>query len=282
MIRFPEFQRLPAFFDADQRAGLEQLYQQLHHDACDIVQQTRAEGSSLAARYRRQPGLIVVPEKGAPDRICRMEYLSGSSDAFYQQVTRPVQQRLEALLGAELALFKDKCNVKAPQGGAFPPHQDAPAYLHFGPSIFITAGIMLDDLSQENGCLHMATNYHQLQSGVRQRCTTAGGDYPLLEWYAGGARNGDIVDEAQRALAWETLTAQAGDVLLFNSFIPHFSHVNNSQQYRRVIYLTFNLLSEGDHYQRYYRKKWQDYDNPQFHISTPTTHAALADSAGSA
>jgi len=272
MIRFPEFELLPGFFNADRLTELNQLYQQMSDAARAIVQQ--AQGNSLAAFYRQHPGLIVVPEKQAPERICRMEYLSGSSALFYQQVTQPIQQRLEALVGAELALFKDKCNLKAPGGGAFPPHQDAPAYQHFGPSLFITAGIMLDDLSVENGCLHMATNYHQVRP-VRQCCATPGGDYPLFDWYEGGARNGDIVDEVQSALTWQTITARAGDVLVFNSYIPHFSHANQSQQYRRVLYLTFNLRSEGDHYQRYYQKKWQEYDNPQFHISTPTTHAAL-------
>jgi ectoine hydroxylase-related dioxygenase (phytanoyl-CoA dioxygenase family) len=276
MASFPEFQLVPGFFTAEQCMQLDAVYQDLNAEACAIVQQAQAAQCSLADFYRRQAALIVVPEKHAPERICRMEYLSGSSEEFYHQVTQPVQQRLEALVGEELMLFKDKCNVKAPQGGAFPPHQDAPAYLNFGPTIFITAGIMLDELTVDNGCLHMATNYRHLHAGVTRRCATPYGDYPLFDYYAGGARNGDIVDEVQTALQWEAITAQAGDMLVFNSFIPHFSHINTSQQNRRVFYLTFNLLSEGSHYQRYYQKKWQDYSNPQFHIATPTHHAALS------
>ncbi|HIE1059976.1 TPA: phytanoyl-CoA dioxygenase family protein [Serratia marcescens] len=276
MADFPDCQLISGFFTAEQCMQLDAIYQDLDAKACAIVQQTLAENCSLADFYRRRPTLIVVPEKQSPERICRMEYLNGSSDTFYRQVTLPVQRRLEALVGAELTLFKDKCNVKTPQGGAFPPHQDAPAYLNFGPTIFITAGIMLDALSVDNGCLHMATNYRRLNVGIKQHCTTPYGDYPLFEYFVGGPRNGDIADEVQAALQWETIGAQAGDLLVFNSFIPHFSHINNSQQHRRVLYLTFNLLSEGSHYQRYYQKKWQDYSNPQFHISTPTTHAALS------
>lgn len=205
-----------------------------------------------------------------------MEYLGGSSDDFYDKVTLPVQKHLEALVGAKLVLFKDKCNVKAPQGGAFPPHQDAPAYQNFGPSIFVTAGIMLDALSVDNGCLHMATNYRHLTAGITQHCSTPYGDYPLFGYYVGGARNGDIVDEVQTTLQWQAITARAGAMLVFNSFIPHFSDINTSLQNRRVLYLTFNLRSEGSHYQAYYQKKWRDYSNPKFHISTPTTHATLS------
>ncbi|MCI4187328.1 phytanoyl-CoA dioxygenase family protein [Dickeya dianthicola] len=275
MANFPDCRLIPGFFTAEQRMQIDAVYHELETKAHEIVRQTQAENCSLADFYRRQSTLIVVPEKQSPELICRMEYLNGTSDAFNQFVTLPVQRRLEELVGAELALFKDKCNVKVPRGGAFPPHQDAPAYLNFGPTIFITAGIMLDALSAENGCLHMATNYRQLNVGIARNCATSYGDYPLFEYFVGGARNGDIVDEVQAVLQWETIGGQAGDLLVFNSFIPHFSHINASRQHRRVLYLTFNLLSEGAHYQRYYQKKWQDYSNPQFHISTPTMHAAL-------
>lgn len=204
-----------------------------------------------------------------------MEYLSGSSEIFNEKVTLPIQRALESLIGEELCLFKDKCNIKVPQGGAFPPHQDAPAYISFGPTIFITAGVMLDDLTAENGCLNMATNYKNINEGIKSFCSTPLGDYPLFENYSGGERNGDIIDSVQDYLNWEPIKARAGDVLIFNSFVPHFSNINSSEKYRRVIYLTFNLAREGSHYKSYYKKKWQDYSNPQFHISTPTSHNEL-------
>lgn len=275
MDNFPDFQLISGFFNTGQQERLDAIYQELDAKARMVVQQAKTENRTLADFYRHQQTLIVVPEKQLPERICRMEYLTGSSEAFYQQATLPVQQRLEELVGAKLTLFKDKCNVKEPQGGAFPPHQDAPAYQNFGPTIFITAAIMLDTLSADNGCLHMATNYRELNTGSVQIIDTPYGGYPLFEYFAGGERNGDLLDEVQTLLQWEAINAQAGDMLVFNSFIPHFSPVNTSQQYRRVFYLTFNLLNEGYHYQRYYQKKWQDYCNPQFHISTPTTHATL-------
>ncbi|PKQ77422.1 hypothetical protein CJP16_12350 [Aeromonas sobria] len=275
MAAFPDYQLIPGFFTAEQRKQIEFIYYELETKANYIVLQTQVENCSLGEFYRRKPTLIVVPEKQSSECICRMEYLDGTSDVFNQLVTLPVKRRLEELIGAELVLFKDKCNIKVPQGGAFPPHQDAPAYLNFGPTIFITAGIILDDLSAENGCLHMAPNYREVNFGIARNCTTPYGEYPLFKHFTGGTRNGDIVDKVQAALQWEAIGGQAGDLLVFNSFIPHFSHMNTSKQNRRVIYLTFNLLIEGEHYQHYYRKKWQDYSNPQFHISTPTKHAAL-------
>ncbi|CRG49493.1 phytanoyl-CoA dioxygenase family protein [Yersinia wautersii] len=274
MMTVPDYQRVPSFFDAAALANIETIYRDLTDHAEEVIRQAAAEKRTLAEFYHDNATLIVVPEKTAPARVCRMEYLDGSSPDFHQQITRPVQQQLEALTGEKLVLFKDKCNLKAPRGGAFPPHQDAPAYLGFGPTIFITAGIMLDALTKENGCLHMATNYRQIAAD--RHSITPAGDYPLFDFYDGGSRNGDIVDEVQQKLTWEAITAQAGDMLLFNSFVPHFSHINSSPQQRRVLYLTFNLLNEGEHYRGYYQKKWRDYSNPQFHISTPTAHAALS------
>lgn len=275
MVNFPDFKLIPNFFNSEQQEKLDVIYKELHARAQIIVQQVQAEDLRLEDFYRQQQTLIVVPEKHSPNRICRMEYLDGSSNTFHKQVTLPVQKQLEELIGAKLTLFKDKCNVKAPHGGAFPPHQDAPGYQNFGPKIFITAAVMLDPLTVENGCLHMATNYKELNVPRVKNCSTPSGDYPLFEYFKGGERNGDIIDKVQNLLQWEIISAKAGDILVFNSFIPHFSRINNSQDDRRVFYLTFNLLSEGSHYRHYYRKKWHDYSNPQFHISTPTLHTAL-------
>lgn len=275
-MELPDFKLISDFFTAQDLKKINNIYQNLSSEAYKIVQYTKKVNCSLADFYYEQPGtLIVVPERMDSDSICRMEYLNGSSKNFYNHITKPVQQHLELIFGAKLALFKDKCNIKVPLGGAFPPHQDAPAYLDFGPKIFITAGIMLDEISLDNGCLHMATNYRDLKQEVIQYCKTPYGEYPLFEYYRGGIHNGDIVNEVQVALDWSSIEAQAGDVLIFNSFVPHFSNINKSSHNRRVIYLTFNLLDEGSYYDIYYQKKWHDYNNPQFHISTPTKHASL-------
>jgi ectoine hydroxylase-related dioxygenase (phytanoyl-CoA dioxygenase family) len=46
-----------------------------------------------------------------------------------------------------------------------------------------------------------------------------------------------------------------GDVILFDSFVPHASADNLTDRPRRVLYLTYNRASDGDHRAAYYRDK---------------------------
>ena len=52
---------------------------------------------------------------------------------------------------------------------------------------------------------------------------------------------------------------KAGDVVYFDSFVPHRSAPNLSETPRRVLYITYNRLSEGDHRERYYAEKRKAY-----------------------
>jgi 2-aminoethylphosphonate dioxygenase len=46
-----------------------------------------------------------------------------------------------------------------------------------------------------------------------------------------------------------------GDVIFFDSFVPHASKPNFTALPRRVLYLTYNLASEGDQRGRYFADK---------------------------
>ena len=48
---------------------------------------------------------------------------------------------------------------------------------------------------------------------------------------------------------------QPGDVLVFDSYVPHRSDTNTTDVARRALYLTYNRASAGDHRERYYRDK---------------------------
>ena len=50
-----------------------------------------------------------------------------------------------------------------------------------------------------------------------------------------------------------------GDVVFFDSYVPHQSGPNLSPEARRVLYVTYNRLSEGDHRARYYADKRKSY-----------------------
>ena len=144
------------------------------------------------------------------------------------------------LFGEPAVLFKDKINFKLPGGGGFEAHQDVQAGWARYASLHITALVTVDRATIANGCLEMAIDFR----GARQLIGS--------EW--------EPLGEAQLAgLHWAHLQAEPGDVVFFDSFIPHRSAPNRTGEPRRVLYYTYNKRSEGDHCRQYYADKRQSY-----------------------
>jgi ectoine hydroxylase-related dioxygenase (phytanoyl-CoA dioxygenase family) len=61
------------------------------------------------------------------------------------------------------------------------------------------------------------------------------------------------------------IEADPGDVIFFDSYVPHGSPANTSERRRCNIYLTFNKASDGDMRAKYYADKWATYppNSPQ-------------------
>jgi ectoine hydroxylase-related dioxygenase (phytanoyl-CoA dioxygenase family) len=204
----------------------------------------------------------VVPEAICSIEPCRFEYIAHCSERLREQVIQSVKHLIEDLMGESFLLFKDKCNIKNPGGGAFPPHQDIVAYRHFKPTFHITAAVILDASTIENGCLEMASGYRNHVDETTK----------IFDYCRGGPNNGDIKDEISQQFSWIPIQSEPGDVVLFDSFIPHRSAKNTSQSSRRNFFFTFNASREGDWYEDYYTAKKHDFSNPIFHVSTPTQH----------
>ncbi len=217
--------------------------------------------------------LIVVPEQSAPHLVCRYEYILGASrevQRFEQDYIRPL---VAMAVGRPVAIFKDKLNRKSTGGGAFAPHQDHEAYKEFPAQWYVTAMIAIDEATQANGCLEFALNFEQV---VREhpRCVASwSGHNPLLWADQGGPSNGAIRSDIGARLEWQPIPAKVGDVVIFDSFIPHRSKPNQSPQARRALFLTYNIVESGHWYDHYYQTKRARYDDPMFHVGTPTAHA---------
>jgi len=137
-----------------------------------------------------------------------------------------------ALMGGPVVLFKDKINFKMPGGPGFKAHQDQQAgWSRYAP-IFVTAMVSIDAATIENGCLEMAPGRHR--EGLLGE-----------EW--------NPLDET--GLALQAVPTNPGDVIFFDSFAPHASKPNFTDRPRRILYLTHNLASDGDHRHRYYAEK---------------------------
>lgn len=143
------------------------------------------------------------------------------------------------LLGEEAVLFKDKINFKMPGGDGFKPHQDQQAGWSAYADFFITALVSIDQATEENGCLELASGYH---------------DRGLIgeEW-------APLTDLQIREMNPAPHPTEPGDVVFFDSYAPHGSRPNMSDLKRRILYVTYNRLGDGDHRERYYADKRASY-----------------------
>ncbi len=139
------------------------------------------------------------------------------------------------LLGEPAVLFKDKINFKLPGGDGFKPHQDQQAGWSTYADLFITAMVSIDPTTEENGCLELCAGQH-----------TRGllGD----EWKP-------LTDDDMRRLGARPVPTRSGDAVFFDSYTPHASGPNLTDERRRVLYITYNRRSAGDHRVRYYADK---------------------------
>lgn len=265
--------RLPDFFAREIVECLRVISDEMSSQSCSILKLSRVMGESLARRaqiYRNE--LIVVPEAADPSRVCKYEFMIGGNLAFRSFAADYVQTAVSHVMGCDVVPFKDKTNEKLPGGGAFRPHQDSAAYQFFKPSYYVTALLTIDHATQLNGCLNFATNFHQL---IRQKPNFVAERIEgnaLLHSINGGSNHGDVRLDVVRALRWKSLPLCPADLVIFDSYVPHFSEANKSTAPRRAIFVTYNMASEGSFYDHYYAEKRANYDDPKFHVATPTTH----------
>ncbi|MDP6604549.1 MAG: phytanoyl-CoA dioxygenase family protein, partial [Rhodospirillales bacterium] len=91
---------------------------------------------------------------------------------------------------------------------------------------------------EENGCLQVAPGHHR--RGV------------IRSWEP-------LTDEDMADMEFVLCPTRPGDLVFFDSFIPHRSELNLSCKVRRLYFATYNRRSEGDHLERYYADKLKSY-----------------------
>lgn len=180
------------------------------------------------------PGLHHFEDTDAGARLARTEKFADEHADLGSFVRgEPLRSTLRELFDDEPALFKEKVNYKHPGGGGFAPHQDATAYRFVDHHISVM--VPVDPASIASGCLYFAPGHRsgQMPTDGRGR-----------------------VDAAHAAtLDWEPVEAEPGDVVVFDSYAPHYSETNTTNRPRRALYLTYNALTAGDHRERYYADK---------------------------
>ena len=169
--------------------------------------------------------------------LSRMEDIEPFHNGFSKLFTgEKMQGAVSELFGEPAVLFKDKINFKMPGADGFKAHQDIQAGWERYASLHITALVSIDSSTRDNGCLELAPGHHK-EGFIGERWK------PL----------------AEDALEYIPVPTRPGDAVFFDSYTPHRSDPNNTNSARRVLYVTYNRLSEGDHRKQYYADKRNSY-----------------------
>jgi ectoine hydroxylase-related dioxygenase (phytanoyl-CoA dioxygenase family) len=264
---------LRGFFSASETRALRELSDEMSSEAQCILRSSCGAGTPLSERARtNKTELIVVAERHDPERVCRYEYMLGWCSTFKSWVQASISEVVSEAAGCDMTVFKDKTNEKSPGGGGFGPHQDFAAYMHFQPRSHLTAMLSVDSATRENGCLEFAANFNRVVSEDPLAVLEYVQSQPLLKFKADDACHGDILDEISQSFAWTPVESKAADLVLFDSFAPHRSACNRSRYPRRASFVTFVPGIGDEEYERYYAEKRANYDDPKFHVSTPTSY----------
>jgi ectoine hydroxylase-related dioxygenase (phytanoyl-CoA dioxygenase family) len=181
------------------------------------------------------PGLHHFEQTDAGPTLARSEDLIGHHDGVRALLTEGLLPELAgALFGEPAVLYKEKINYKQPGGGGFAPHQDAPAYRFVDHHISVM--VPLDPATEDSGCLWVAPAFE-----------------PKVTLPMEGIRG--LRDDVVEALEWQPVELQPGDLLWFDSYLPHRSDTNTTDTARRAFYLTYNSASAGDFRTSYYDDK---------------------------
>ena len=207
-------------------------------DWLDSLQATPSRSGVEACYYEQSP-------LTGDSILVRVEHILGehNPEMTHLMLAPKVLEALTSLFGEAPILFKEKVNYKLPGCRSDKLHQDQAAGWNAYSDFFITMAIVVDVNRRENAALSF------LATGAYERALMSPEWQPLT----------DKDPPYEPADDYQLVEADPGDVVFFDSYVPHGSPPNTSHQPRRNIYLTFNRQSAGDLRMRYYRDKWASY-----------------------
>jgi len=169
--------------------------------------------------------------------LCRIENFLPYFPSLESLAKGIINEISSDLLGEEAVIYKEKINFKFPHGSGFNAHQDQPAFVSFGIKKLLTVLLPIDPNTRESGGLDMVKRVHKEKRIYGQNS------------------DGSIQTDIEAGMSWVPVDGKAGDVIFFDSYVPHRSDINKSQFTRRNLYLTYNPLSLGSFRQNYYDEK---------------------------
>jgi 2-aminoethylphosphonate dioxygenase len=165
--------------------------------------------------------------------LSRIEYFVNYNSDIEHFLKYKINPILNDLCRKNMTLFKDKLNWKMGGGNGFKPHQDHPAWDDLEPPIFYSVAISADISNIDKGCLQFSKKENS-----------------ILPYNTDG-----ILPNISNNLDFKYVETTPRDLVIFDSFTPHKSDKNITNDSRRIFYFTYNSTSEGDFYEEYNKNK---------------------------
>lgn len=172
------------------------------------------------------PAMDVFFEDKSERRQIRMLPRMQEHDDYFHRLltTGPLRDLAEALFDSDVvpqdaAFFNKLARIGEPT----PPHQDG-FYFHLNPCEALTLWLALDDVDEENGCVHYVAGSHK--HGMRDHARTQ-----VLGFSQGITDFGTPHDLANETPACVT----AGDLIMHDAMTVHRTEANHSPRSRRAL-----------------------------------------------
>ena len=185
-------------------------------------------------KYPEEPGKWMIYFE-SNHKKSRIENILNYHEKLNEFVESKIYPLVKDIYGKEMTIFKDKLNWKMGHSKGFMPHQDQPAWSEFPADRYISVALFANESTVDNGCLEFVSKQHK--NGVYTH------------------ENSQITPKIVDSFDWNYVTSTTSDVLLFDSYAPHRSGPNITNNSRRIFYFTFNEKSIGSFYNDYMKKK---------------------------
>ncbi len=183
-----------------------------------------AEMKSNIDRYirevvpRLEPIEVFYEDKQRPETLKQLPRMDEHDPYFDQEVSKGKFKQLAELLLGEGSSEKGVQYFNKPPnlGKPTPPHQDG-FYWKIEPCVGLTMWLALEDVDEENGCLHYSRASHKKGMRGHGRTGTLGFSQGILDFPNEDDRSGD-----------SALFAEAGDLLVHHALTVHWASGNDS------------------------------------------------------
>lgn len=184
-----------------------------------------ADREGYAARLELEADHLAPEHRTGMDTVIRkIEPISDLSPFFAQMAQRDaLAGPARAVFDDDVRLFEDKLNLKLPGGSPYPWHQDWSCCWRAHTDELATCFVYLDDADLTNGCLQVIPGSHLGR--------------PVHPFRGNGHFEVDpsCVDESLAV----PVPLAAGDMIVFDPYLLHFSDLNRGATPRRAIIYTY-------------------------------------------